>query len=460
MKVNENIALARAILNRRGIIQDSIEFGDYLKIREMCQKSPGYVGILTRLRFEDGVSDMQEIEHILDTLKETKIDLGQISKMSYDQILSLVLDKVEQKSDNKDLEFIYKDYMYSYYRVYTYEGILKIGSPSWCLKTKSHWIKYQQSHPEQWVVIQNSYRNRIITPENNYLHEYKSNKGWIRYGVSINPKNGNVAGFSDKNSSMDRQFFNWTYMGVVETCINLSRGIKKSFWEHFEGTTPINSKWSRIDDLEKINRLLNRETIQLKDGKYFVSFSYKYENPVRIIALERSDFYVVIPTKKDYGQVSFSNQETLSVLKDAIRDMDRPLYDGIKLALGQTTPEKIRQRSEFFEEFENWIIYKLPKSYLVVRKDLGEEIPVIWVGEQKRNYPKIFPYFYIDRDRFKVFVFTWMTTCDYQDRIIDFIKRRENIPVDDQTYTTTNVTPDENSKPKGLVDKFRDFFKR
>jgi hypothetical protein len=106
MKVNENIALAKAILNRRGIIQDSSEFGDYLKIREMCQKTPGYVGILTRLRFEDGVSDMDELEHILDTLKEAKIDLGQISKMSYEQILSLVIDKIEQKSDTKDLEFI------------------------------------------------------------------------------------------------------------------------------------------------------------------------------------------------------------------------------------------------------------------------------------------------------------------------------------------------------------------
>lgn len=460
MKVNENIALARAILNRRGIIQDSIEFGDYLKIREMCQKSPGYVGILTRLRFEDGVSDMQEIEHILDTLKETKIDLGQISKMSYDQILSLMLDKVEQKSDNKDLEFIYKDYSYSYYRVYTYEGILKIGSPSWCLKTKSHWIKYQQSHPEQWVVIQNSYRNRIITPENNYLHEYKSNKGWIRYGVSINPKNGNVVGFSDTNRSMDRQFFNWTYMGVVETCINLSRGIKKSFWEHFEGTTPINSKWSRIDDLEKINRLLNKKNAQLGVGKYFINFSDKYGGPVRIIALEDNDFYCIIPTTKDLRNSSISKTESLSMLDDAIRDMDRPIYDGIKLSRNQTTLEKIRQRPDFFQEFEKWIIYKRQKTYLVVFKDLREEIPMIVAREEKRHYPEILPYFYIDKDSWEVFVFTWMTTCDYQDRIIDFIKRRENIPVDDQTYTTTNVTPDENSKPKGLIDKFRDFFKR
>jgi hypothetical protein len=70
MKVNENIALAKAILNRRGIIQDSSEFRDYLKIREMCEKSQGYVGILTRLRFEDGVSDMQELEHILDIKDE------------------------------------------------------------------------------------------------------------------------------------------------------------------------------------------------------------------------------------------------------------------------------------------------------------------------------------------------------------------------------------------------------
>jgi hypothetical protein len=53
-----------------------------------------------------------------------------------------------------------------------------------------------------------------------------------------------------------------------------------------------------------------------------------------------------------------------------------------------------------------------------------------------------------------------MRIADYQARIIDFIKRRENIPVDDQTNTTTNVTPDDNPQPRGFIDRFKDFFKR
>ena len=460
MKVNENIALAKAILNRRGIIQDSSEFGDYLKIREMCEKNQGYVGILTRLRFEDGVSDMQELEHILDTLKETKIDLGQISKMSYEQILSLVLDKVEQKSDTKDLEFIFKDDKFSYYRVYTYEGILKIGSPSWCLKTKSHWVKYQKSHPEQWVAIENSYRNRIITPENNYLSEYESTYGWIRYGISINPKNGDVIGFSDNNIELSHKFFDWTYLGVVETCFNLSRGIKKPFWEHFEGTTPINSKWSRIDNVEKINRLLNKKNAQLGVGKYFINFINKYSGPVQIIALEDNGFYCIIPTTKDLRNSSISKTESLNILNDAIRDMDRPIYDGIKLSRNQTTLEKIRQRPDFFQEFEKWIIYKRQKSYLVVFKDLREEIPMIVAGEEKIHYPEILPYFYIDKDNWKVFVFKNMIITDYQARIINYIKRIEKFPVDVEKTLPAKVPGNRVTKPKGLLSRFKDFFKK
>lgn len=55
-----------------------------------------------------------------------------------------------EKTKNEDLELVYKDSQYSYYRVYTYKGILKIGSPTWCLKTKSNWDKYQATYPEQF----------------------------------------------------------------------------------------------------------------------------------------------------------------------------------------------------------------------------------------------------------------------------------------------------------------------
>lgn len=56
MKLNENIAYAKSILNKNGISKDSDEYNDYLRIREICGRNNGYVGILTKLRFIDGVS--------------------------------------------------------------------------------------------------------------------------------------------------------------------------------------------------------------------------------------------------------------------------------------------------------------------------------------------------------------------------------------------------------------------
>jgi hypothetical protein len=76
MKINENIAYAKSILNRQSITQDSPEYSDYLKIREICGINTGYVGILTKIRFIDGITDIEEIKSIFDILKDSKIELG------------------------------------------------------------------------------------------------------------------------------------------------------------------------------------------------------------------------------------------------------------------------------------------------------------------------------------------------------------------------------------------------
>lgn len=156
MKINENIAFAKAILNRKNISPDSEEWKDYLNIRKIVGNNHGYVGILTKLRFIDNITDMDEIESIFNILKNSKIDISKLMKMSYDDILHTFYDELSNdKFKNKDLELVLIDKEYSYYRVYTYEGILKIGSPSWCLKTKSNWDKYQEVYPDQWVVVDN-----------------------------------------------------------------------------------------------------------------------------------------------------------------------------------------------------------------------------------------------------------------------------------------------------------------
>lgn len=137
MKLNENIALAKSILNKLGITPESTEWEDYLKIRKICNNNHGYVGILTRIRFQDDIQDMDEIESIFDILKNSRIDIGKLNRMSYSDILNRFYD--ELKPNDSDYVVVFKDSEYTYYRVNTYKGILKVGSPSWCLKTKSKW---------------------------------------------------------------------------------------------------------------------------------------------------------------------------------------------------------------------------------------------------------------------------------------------------------------------------------
>lgn len=50
MRINENISYAKSILNKSGINSESEEYKDYLRIRELCDKNYGYVGILTKIR--------------------------------------------------------------------------------------------------------------------------------------------------------------------------------------------------------------------------------------------------------------------------------------------------------------------------------------------------------------------------------------------------------------------------
>ncbi len=71
-RINENVALAKSILNKSGITPDSPFWSDYLKIREICGQNNGYVGILTKIRFVDLVTDMDEIESIFNILKNSK----------------------------------------------------------------------------------------------------------------------------------------------------------------------------------------------------------------------------------------------------------------------------------------------------------------------------------------------------------------------------------------------------
>jgi hypothetical protein len=156
-----------------------------------------------------------------------------------------------------------------------------------------------------------------------------------------------------------------------------------------------------------------------------------------------------------------TSPEPLSLVDDGIKDMDLPLYDGIKLSRGTTTLDKIKKRGEFLLEFENWIIYKLPESYLVVRYDLNGKIPMIVIDESKRHYPDRLPYFYVDPNKWKIFTLKNMKIQEWGARIIQEIKKIENIPTAevDVSKNVTETPKDEDEKTtKGFIKNFKDWW--
>jgi hypothetical protein len=276
MFINENVAFAKSILAKKGIVQGSPEWEDYQKIRQICGNNNGYVGVLTKIRFIDEVTDFDEIQSIYDILKNSKLDTTKMNKMSYSEILDTFYDELSgEKTKNKDYELVFKDSQYYYYRVYTYEGILKMASPAWCLKTKKYWTEYQEKYPEQWVVVDNRYNGKLIVPDNNYLKEYKSAKGWVRYGISIKRTDDTVnwVAFDDNNNTCTYEAKSWTFFGVMSTLINLVWNIKVSYYQRFYGCKSIEgNKYLEVVDKGKFLGRFNLKEDTYGDDTIYVIF--------------------------------------------------------------------------------------------------------------------------------------------------------------------------------------------
>lgn len=303
MKINENIAYAKSVLVKNGITPDSPEYKDFLKIREICGSDHGYVGILTKLRFVDNVTDMDEIRSVYEVLKKSKFDFAKLNKLTYNEILEIFYDELSgDNTKDLDLELVFKDNTYSYYRVHTYKGILKIGSPSWCLKTKSMWDKYQAIYPEQWVAVDNRYKNKLITPDNNYMTEYKSDKGYIRYGISLkkdNDHNVTWQAFSDNNVNVNNlKPESYTFFGVMCTILNLTKGVKKSYYDSFSFCQKYkdSKSWHKVIDNNKICARFSLGENFFKECEVYVNFSESYSGCPLFLVLNETTPFVFIPT--------------------------------------------------------------------------------------------------------------------------------------------------------------------
>jgi hypothetical protein len=412
-KINENVALAKAILNKKGITTQSEEYSDYLKIRELCGNNHGYVGILTRLRFEDNIEDWSEIVSIYDILKNSKIDVGKINKMGYDDILNLFYDEVKTSNKNDDYEVIFKDSEYTYYRVYTYKGIMKTGSPAWCLKTKSNWDKYQEVYPEQYVIVKNEYKNRLPVPEDDILANYSSRKGYVRYGISVRINSDDTiswTGNDDNNGKIQFKPESYTFYGVFCTLLNILRGSKKSYYDEFRGCEKIDGtkNWHKMVRFEDaFDRLEMPKDYVENDGitEVYVCLSESYSLfPVLLIF----DNYVprVIYPLKDKREVKYSTLSGVvskKLFEDYAKKSESYLYLGTKLKLQLTTLDDIKKHPKFIEKVDNWLIFDHNKNYYMCVNTNPDEyhIPTRTLSQEQFDIEEEPVYYYLYKSDLK-----------------------------------------------------------
>ena len=476
-RINENVALAKSILNKSGITPDSPFWSDYLKIREICGQNNGYVGILTKIRFVDLVTDMDEIESIFNILKNSKIDINKLNRMSYSDIQDIFYDEfTSEKSDKTDIELVFKDSQYSYYRVYTYKGILKIGSPSWCLKTKSNWDSYQKSYPQQWVAVDNRYKKGLLSPDNNYLSSYSNTgKPWIRYGVSLRDNgDGTLAwtGNNDNNGSVSIDPDSWTFYGVINTILNLVAGIKKSYYDSFVGCEKVNERWHKV-----VNRGLFFKRMNLlndvvdEKSEVYVTFSESYSFLPMILVLNTYNFHIIFPTNKSYPvenafnkPIDISGKTIKQVIFDYISDKDDIYFDGIKLKNKMTTIEEIKSNSQFIDQCGKWLIFDRNKNYyLIVNTDVDViEVPTTTLSKKWNDNMENPMAWYLKKENLTPYgegsVSSFLNLKDYHKEVISFMKNK--LKKQDLPDTKPEEGGESESTEKPRVKRFWDFLKK
>lgn len=500
--LNENVVWAKSILLKNSIDKDSEEWDDYLKIREICGNNNAYVGILTKLRFIDKVDDMEEISSIFDVLKDSKIDITKLNKLSYDEILEMFYDELSPKDDKNGYELIYKDSEYSYYRVYTYEGGLKIDSPAWCLKTKSHWDAYNRKYGENWVVICNRYKNKLLTPDTNYLSEYKNNsKPWVRYGISLKDDNGDIdwIGFNDNNYEQKLDPNSYTFYGIFYTVLNLIRDRNKSTTKMVDRLSNIGSYYDIFpytkkcfNFLEIINpdkffkwsefgsKVFDRIKVidPKKEYKYYVLFSRSYSfYPVILclpINIVKTPFWI---TPDKYGgnpiEVGKMSSELISDFISKL-ESENILYAGIEIKNGTKNIEHFKEHDNYFGVSGDYLIFNNskgdPDDFLVININC-KEIKFITINTLKNNIDIETPYCF--RYNLKTEKISWCKKNALVDEVITYIKNESERlkPVEPETTEEPEekkeperyVEPEEkgtsDQEPKNLIKRFKDWFK-
>jgi len=376
-RINENIALAKAILNKKNIIKGSPEYDDYLEIRKLVGNSHGYVGVLTKLRFVEGITDMDELQSIYNVLKNSKLDVNKLHKLSYREILDkFYMDLTDAK--NPDFELVHRDDFASFYIVHTHKGILQVGSPAWCIKTKSNWDSYEKTYGTQYVAIANKYLNSIISPNNNYLTNYQSKHAWIRYGVSLG--NGKYNMCSDRNTQYVWQNnpTNWTAMGVYKTVQNIHRKVENpSYYMNFSGCELVdehkNFTYHKVINKELVLKFLTiKESHELYDtmmsdkSTLFLTTAKGYNGPIRIIIM--NDFYpqvFCVDNDKDIDYAGMSGKASVKILNRQAAESKDLIWIGLRIKLGLSSLNDVDNSKKLLYRNDKWAVFDTDDFWVV-----------------------------------------------------------------------------------------------
>lgn len=217
----ENVSQARKILKENDIDKDDIRFKRIVD----KTKRDGYIGIITKLVFEFGLS-LNEALAIYETLKSLKINIGDYElvkklddeKSSNQEKIQAIHDIIKKtKVANAPIggyNLLFESGGYNVYMVDSYYGILCTGSPAWCLKTKSHWKSYTETkRGTQFVLIKSDFvkdgKIEMIVPNTWNSGSYKNETGSPkdRYGVTIYPY-GRMDIFDDNNMRTQASYIN------------------------------------------------------------------------------------------------------------------------------------------------------------------------------------------------------------------------------------------------------------